>query len=455
MARFRPARRTRSSQTTPPSRTTPAGRTAPPGRAEPTGGRPPKPGDVTAAIPVQLQVAAGYAWRLIVVAIALWGLGQILAATTAVVIPLAVALLLTALLMPIAVLLNHRLNIPRHAASAITVLAFLAIVIGLLSLAGTRLVAGVTDLVDQAGLGIDRVTDWLQNGPLHIGGDKIAEYIQTGREWVSENSQTLSRGALRASGTATEFAAGTLIAMISTFFFLAEGDRIWAWLVRLMPEQAQSAIHEGFRRGFVSLGAYARTQCLVAAVDAVFITLGARALDLPLLIPMALIIFFASFIPIIGAFVSGALAVLVALVTQGPVAALIMLAVILAVQQIEGHVLQPVLMSKAVALHPLAVILGVGLGSFLLGIVGALFAVPFLAVVNATVSYWSGRDTFPGLARGMSAVGSSPKKLAGEQDGASVDDVEKEEQQRLRRIGSASPDALRRTHRREQVARES
>ncbi|MCB1253527.1 MAG: AI-2E family transporter, partial [Austwickia sp.] len=114
-----------------------------------------------------------------------------------------------------------------------------------------------------------------------------------------------------------------------------------------------------------------------------------------------------------------------------------------------------VLMSKAVALHPLAVILGVGLGSFLLGIVGALFAVPFLAVVNATVSYWSGRDTFPGLARGMSAVGSSPKKLAGEQDGPSVDDVEKEEQQRLRRIGSASPDALRRTHRREQVARES
>ena len=113
-------------------------------------------------------MAAGYAWRLIVVAIALWGLGQILAATTAVVIPLAVALLLTALLMPIAVLLNHRLNIPRHAASAITVLAFLAIVIGLLSLAGTRLVAGVTDLVDQAGLGIDRVTDWLQNGPLHL-----------------------------------------------------------------------------------------------------------------------------------------------------------------------------------------------------------------------------------------------------------------------------------------------
>lgn len=412
--------------------------------------------DAAAAIPFQLQVAAGYAWRVIVIAIALWGLLQVLGATTTVVIPLAVAVLLTGLLMPVAVLFNHRLGLPRHAAAAITVLAFLAIVIGLLSLAGTKLVTGVTDLVQQANLGVDRLTEWLQNGPLHIGGDKLVEYIQTGREWVTENSQTLSRGALRASGTATEFFAGALIALISTFFFLSEGDRIWSWIVRLLPREAQAPFHEGFRRGFVTLGAYARTQCLVAAVDAVFITLGAWALGLPLLIPMALIIFFASFIPIVGAFVSGALAVLVALFVKGPVVALIMLGVILAVQQIEGHILQPVLMSKAVALHPLAVILGVGTGSFLLGIVGALFAVPFLAVVNTTVSYWVGHDTFPGLARGLSAVGVSPKKLAGEGDGDSTaDDVAKEEKRRTRLIGSASPDAARREAAREDGARDA
>ena len=411
--------------------------------------------DVAAAIPYELQVAAGYAWRLIVIAMAAWGLLRILEATTTIVIPLAVALLLTGLLMPLAVLLNHRLGLPRHAAAAVTVLTFLGVVIGLLSFAGTRLVADVGDLIDQANLGMDRITQWLQDGPLHLGGDKIAEYIQAGRDWVSANSQTLSRGALRAGGTATEFFAGALIALISTFFFLSEGDRIWSWIVRLMPGAAQERVHEGFRRGFVSLGAYARTQCIVAAVDAVFITIGAWALQLPLLIPLALIIFFASFIPIVGALVSGALAVLVALVVKGPVAALIMLGVILLVQQIEGHLLQPILMSKAVALHPLAVILGVGLGSFLLGIIGALFAVPVLAVFNTAFSYWAGHDKFPGLARGMSAVGASPKRLAGEGGDDEVAAVEREEKARTKLIGSATPHTSRREATREDAARSS
>lgn len=454
MSPFRKARRTASAPVQPrPARAT---QTAARPVASWSGSQPQTVRrDASTAVPYELQVAAGYAWRLIVIAVALWGVLQILSATTTVVIPLAVALLLTGLLMPLAVLLNHRLGVPRHAAAGLTVLAFLLVVVGLLSLAGTRLVSGVTDLVSQANLGVDRLTEWLQNGPLHLGGDKVAEYIQTGREWVSQNSQTLSRGALRAGGTATEFFAGALIALISTFFFLSEGDRIWAWLVRLMPGPAQEKLHEGFRRGFVSLGAYARTQCIVAAVDSVFITLGAWALGLPLLIPLALIIFFGSFIPIVGAFASGGLAVLVALFVKGPVAALIMLGVILLVQQIEGHLLQPILMSKAVSLHPLAVILGVGLGSFLLGIVGALFAVPFLAVLNATVNYWTGHDTFPGLAQGMSAVGTSPKKLAGEDHGESVDDVEKDQQRRTRLIGSASPDVLRAEDARRDAARES
>ena len=335
-------------------------------------------------------------------------------------------------------------------------LAFLALVVGLISLAGTKLVSGVTEIVDQANLGVDRITDWLENGPLHIGGDQVAQYIQSGRQWLSANSSTLSSGALRAGGTATEFFAGALIALISTFFFLAEGDRIWCWIVRLLPGQAQERMHEGFRRGFVSLGAYARTQCIVAAVDSVFITIGAWALGLPLLVPLGLIIFFGSFIPIVGAFVAGALAVLVALVVKGPIAALVMLGVILLVQQVEGHILQPVLMSKAVALHPLSVILGVGLGSFLLGIVGALFAVPFLAVVNTVVSYWAGHDKFPGLAQGLSAVGNSPKKLAGEGSarGESVDEVEADEKERTKLIGSATPYTARRESAREDRARE-
>ncbi|MBW3083975.1 hypothetical protein KEM60_00158 [Austwickia sp. TVS 96-490-7B] len=440
MARLpRPARRTPAA--VPTRKTIPAATdpSASPGWSD-TSGADLVPRDAEAAIPHELKVAAAYSWRFIVVGIALWGLMQILSATTTVVIPIAVALLLTGLLMPFAVFLNHRLAFPRHAAAAVTVLIFMAVVIGLLSLAGSQLISGVPKLVDQAGLGMDQVTRWLQDGPLHIGDAQMTEYLDAGRTWLKEHGQNLSTGALRASGTATEFLAGILITLISTFFFLAEGDRIWSWMVRLLPGMYQERVHEGFRRGWVTLGSYAKTQCIVAAVDAVFIAIGAGILGLPLLIPMGLIIFFGSFIPIVGAVISASLAVLVALFVKGPVAALIMLGIILLVQQVEGHILQPVLMSKAVALHPLAVILGVGLGSFLLGMVGALFSVPFMAVVNTVMSYWAGHDNFPGLAQGGSAVGMSAKDLAGESSGD--DDVPEEEdrqEDQTRKIGSVTP----------------
>lgn len=396
--------------------------------------------DPTSSIPYELHVAAGYAWRLLIIGVALWAMCKVLAATTAVVVPLAVAILLASLLMPLMVLLNHRCRVQRHASAALTVVVFLCVVIGLLSLAGSQLVTEVGKLIDQANLGVNQITTWLEQSPLHLGDEQISQYIDSARHWITENGKSLSNGAMRASGTATEFLAGTLIALISTFFFLAEGDRIWAWFVSLLPGVMRSPVHEGFRRGFVTLGSYAKTQCIVAAVDAVFITLGAGVLGLPLLAPMGLIIFFGSFIPIIGAFLSGALAVLVALVVKGPFTALLMLGVILVVQQVEGHVLQPVLMSKAVALHPLAVILGVGLGSFLLGIVGALFAVPFLAVMNTVVLYWAGHDMFPGLTRGKSVVGSSTKELSGEEeDPVATAQAEAAEKKRTRRIGDVSP----------------
>jgi predicted PurR-regulated permease PerM len=147
----------------------------------------------------------------------------------------------------------------------------------------------------------------------------------------------------------------------------------------------------------VSLGHYARTQVLVAGVDAVGIGLGALFLRLPFVLPLTVLVFLSSFVPIVGAIFSGAVVVLVALVAKGPVAALVMLGVVLAVQQIETHVLQPFLMGRAVALHPLAVIAAVAAGSFLLGIVGALFAVPVLAFTNSVVRYYAGDDTVPSL----------------------------------------------------------
>jgi predicted PurR-regulated permease PerM len=170
--------------------------------------------------------------------------------------------------------------------------------------------------------------------------------------------------------------------------------------VRLLPPDARVPAHEGFRRGWRALSAYMRTQILVAAVDATGIAIGMVCLGLgKYAVPIWLLVFLFSFIPMIGAIVSGAIAILITLVLQGWLFALIMLAVVLGVQQLEGNILQPVLMGKAVELHPLAVFLGVASGTVVAGIGGALFAIPLLAFVNATMLYLTGRDPAPELGK--------------------------------------------------------
>ena len=397
--------------------------------------------DAQEAVPYGLRIAAGVAWRVIVLAILAWGLGHVLAATRTVGIPVAVGLLLTALTMPVMVLLNHRLGLGRHLASAITTLGGLTLVIGLLALAGNQLVSGFADLRGQISEGIAQIQDWLANGPFELGSEQINQAITSAQQWVSANSSTLTSGAVSAGTTASEFLVGTIIALIVMFFFLAEGDSMWSWFVRLLPKDIQEPVHQGFRRGWVSLGSYVKTQMLVAFIDAFFISLGALIIGLPLVIPLALIIFFASAVPIVGAVVSGALAVVLALVVKGPVYALIMLGIVLAVQQIESHLLQPLLMGKAVSLHPLAVLLGVAVFSFLFGIVGALFAVPVMAVTNTVILYWTGHDKFPMLREGHSALDHSPKDLVADDDATDEDDGEGGEDHA--KVGSVSPQSQR------------
>lgn len=393
------------------------------------------------AVPFGLRVAAGIGWRVIVLAVVLWGLFRILGATSTVVIPVAVALLLTALLMPVVVFLNHRLNFPRHLASIVAVLGGLAIVVGLMTVAGNQIINGVSELGQQVGAGLNQIQNWLATGPLQLGGEQLNELLTQGRQWLADNSASLTSGALSAGTTAGTMAAGTVIALIVTFFFLAEGDQIWSWLVTLLPKDVRTPVHEAFRRGWVSLGSYVKTQALVAAVDAVLISAGAFFLGLPLIVPLALIIFFASAIPIVGAVVSGALAVILALVVQGLGPALIMLLIVLAVQQIEGNILQPILMSKAVALHPLATLLGVAVGSYLMGIVGALFAVPVMAVLNTVMLYLNGHDKFPMLAENASALTNSPKELGGEKhQSEELEEESKAIADTPKRIGEVNPD---------------
>jgi len=344
-----------------------------------------------------VRAAAAWSWRLLLIVAAsaagLWVIGYF----KVIVVSVAVALLLSVLLAPVARWLRRVLRFPRGAAAITSVLLMLAVVGGLVVLAGRSIAGGFGDLSDQASKGVDEALAWLSDGPLNVSTDQLDQLIGQARDQLGKNADTLLSGALSVTTTVGHVAAGALIALFCTFFFLLDGRTIWTWLVGLLPLSVRERVHQAGRRGIVTLSAYTRTQILVALVDATGIGLGAAILGVPLAVPLATLVFVGSFIPIVGAIATGVVAVLVALVAKGWVVALIMLGVVLLVQQVEGHLLQPLLMGHAVSLHPVAVLLVVAAGSLAAGIVGALFAVPIAAVLNTVVLYLHGHDKFPDL----------------------------------------------------------
>jgi predicted PurR-regulated permease PerM len=306
------------------------------------------------------------------------------------IIPVMVAALLAGLLSPVVGWLRRR-RLPNGAAVAVTVLGFIGLIAGSLALVGRQLVTGFGELWSEALAGVKKVQDWLAEGPLHLTADQMDQYLREATAALQSNSSSILSGALSFGNTAGHFAAGLVLALFILIFFLLEGDRIWAFLVRLLPKKARAAAFGAGRRGWTSMVMYARIQMFVAFVDAVGIGVGAAIIGVPLALPLSVLVFIGSFIPVVGALVTGAIAVLLALVANGAVNALIMLGIVLLVQQLESHILQPLVMGKAVALHPVAVILSVAAGSYLAGIPGALFSVPILAVANSAIRYIAAR----------------------------------------------------------------
>jgi predicted PurR-regulated permease PerM len=344
-----------------------------------------------------VRAAASWSWRLLVIGLLVAAVAWIVTFLKVIVVPVAVAALLTVLLMPVQRLLMRWLRFGRALASATSLLGLVALVAGLAVIAGRSIAGGFQQLQTQATDGIDTFMQWLSDGPLQLDATTLDNWTNTFMESLRANESRLISGAIGAATTVSHVAAGTLIALFCTFFFLLDGRGVWSWLVRLLPVRSRESVHQAGRRGLVTIGAYVRTQILVAGVDAIGIGIGAAVLRVPLALPLAILVFIGSFVPIVGALVTGAVAVLVALVANGWVSALVMLGVVIAVQQIEGHVLQPLLMGHAVSLHPVAVFLAVAAGSFTAGIVGALFAVPLAAAVNTVLLYFHGHDKFPEL----------------------------------------------------------
>ncbi|MCZ2404419.1 AI-2E family transporter [Paenarthrobacter sp. Z7-10] len=341
-------------------------------------------------MPYAVRIAASWAWRTGVILLMGGTLIWLMAKISLLIIPVLVAALLAGLLYPIvAWLTRHR--VPRGLSVAITELGMIAVVLGALALVGRQLVTGFSDLRDQALQGVHQVQGWLSSGPLHLSADQIDKYVQDGVNALQNNSSSILSGALTFGSTAGHFGVGLLLALFVLIFFLLEGERIWSFLVRLLPHVARRGADGAGRHGWGSMVSYVRIQLFVAFVDAVGIGGGAAILGVPLALPLGVLVLLGSFIPVVGALVTGSVAILLALVANGVVNALFMLGIVLLVQLLESHVLQPLVMGKAVSLHPVAVILAVAAGSFLAGIPGALFAVPMLAVTNTAVRYVSSR----------------------------------------------------------------
>ncbi|HLS00940.1 MAG TPA: AI-2E family transporter [Beutenbergiaceae bacterium] len=346
-------------------------------------------------IPLPVRAAAGWAWRFIAIvaasAIALWMIVKI----KTVVIPVLIAGLLTALLAPVTNLLTDRLRIPRSLAATLSLLAALGTITGLVFMVSATITEDVRQLGEKAVQGFNEVVAWLSTGPLRLEESAIQEYIDRLQQQVSQNMDRILSGAMSVTYSVGHIFAGSLISIFCLFFFLKDGREIWTWVVRLFPQGARERVDGAGLRSWMSLGAYTRTQIIVAVVDGVGIGLGAYILKVPLAVPIGVLVFLGAFIPIVGATVTGAVAVAVALVDSGVGTAVAMFIVVLAVQQLESNLLQPMLMSKALSLHPVGVLLAVAAGTIVAKIVGALFAVPILAVVNTAVQYLNGHDPAP------------------------------------------------------------
>lgn len=335
-------------------------------------------------VPYPLRVAAAFSWRTLVIAGALWIFGFLVIKVSLVVIPVAVALLLAALLGPGVDALVDR-GVPRGLSAAVVLIGGIAIVGGVLTFVVRAFIAGLPDLQEQVGESVNTIKNWLVTGPFKLSEAELDSALNSLTQAVSENRQEITSGAVSTVTSVGHFVTGALLVLFTLIFFLYDGRQIWRFAIRIVPRDHRDRADIAGQRSFASLVGYVRASVIVAVVDALGIGIGLWALSVPLFVPLAALVFLGAFVPIIGAVIGGVVAVLVALVTQGFVTALLVTIIVIAVQQLEGHVLQPLLMGRAVALHPLAVVLAVAAGVVLGGIVGALLAVPLVAIVNAAV----------------------------------------------------------------------
>ena len=338
-------------------------------------------------VPWTLRAASEWAWRYLVVALAVILTLYLLVRLRLIIFPVIFALFLTALLAPTVDRLQAR-GMRRGAATGTVFVGGILVVAGLGFLIGWAFADGFGQMTDNVQQAINDAKKWLAGPPFRVTDADLQRFGDNLRATINENRDRIFAGAIGTATIAVEVLTGAVLTLFATFFFLYDGRRIWRWFASLFPKQSIPHVLEAGQGAWTTLVGYVRGTILVALVDGFFITLVLVILRVPLAIPLGAFVFFGAFVPLVGATVTGAVAVLVALVTKGLVTALLVLAGIIAVQQLEGHILQPFVLGRFVRVHPLAVILAITAGAVLGGIGGAVIAVPIVAVANAVGKYF-------------------------------------------------------------------
>lgn len=350
-----------------------------------------------------LVPASDRALRLLVIAIAVLAAVYAAGVLRVVVLPLMLALVLSTVLEPLAARLRDR-GAGDALAAAVALIAGLAVLVGTIAAIIPPAVAEFGDLDVGVSGGVDVVQTWIANGAFGFSEEELQALFDDAEEEVRANAGQLSRGILSGAIVVAEVLAGLSLAVVLLFFFLKDGTSIWKWLVDLAPAPHRADVDELGQKIRTTLGGYLRGVTVVALFNSVFIALSLILIGVPLVLPLALLIFIGAYIPIVGAVVAGMAAVLVALVAEGPFAALLVLVAVIVVQQVEGNFLQPVVVGRSVDMHPVVILLAVTAGAVLAGIMGALIATPVVAVCGAALRYWrferssSNVDLPPGVA---------------------------------------------------------
>jgi predicted PurR-regulated permease PerM len=337
-------------------------------------------------------IGAGLMWlsqwslRLILIGVAAWLLVRILGELWVIVLPLFLALLLTSVLQPGVSMLRRR-GMPSAAAAGIVVVTTVLAVVGIFAAIAPSVTEQVTQVADRVSGGLQEIQDWVAGPPLNFTDAQFSDAINQAQERLSGSASTIASSGFTVLSAVSSALVTTVLILVLTFFMLKDGDKFTPWLDAVVGRSAGRHLTLVLRRSYGALGSFIRTQLLVSFIDAVFIGAGLLILRVPLALPLTVLTFFGGLVPIVGALFAGAVAVLVALVANGPTTALIVLGLILLVQQLEGNVLSPMLQGRSLSLHPGLVILAVTAGSTLFGIVGAFLAVPTVAVVAQALRY--------------------------------------------------------------------